>query len=62
MNKRLRLLAIIEATSITGPAKNLIEFASLSGAEGIDTVIATFVRGPGSNVFLGRVCAAGIPF
>ncbi len=61
MNKRLRLLAIIEATSITGPAKNLIEFAEWSGAEGIDTVIATFVRGAGSNVFLDRVCAAGVP-
>lgn len=61
MNKRLRLLAIIEATSITGPAKNLIEFASLAGAEGIDTVIATFVRGSGSNVFLERVRAEGIP-
>ncbi len=61
MNKRLRLLAIIEATSITGPAKNLMEFASLAGAEGIDTVIATFVRGSGSNVFLDRVRAEGIP-
>ncbi|MCC6262690.1 MAG: glycosyltransferase [Bryobacterales bacterium] len=61
MNNRLRLLAIIEATSITGPAKNLIEFASLAGAEGIDTVIATFVRGAGSNVFLDRARTEGIP-
>ena len=61
MKKRLRLLAIIEATSITGPAKNLLEYAGLARTEGIETVIATFVRGPGSNVFLDRVRAAEIP-
>src|SRR5690349_9791458 len=50
--KSLRLLAIIEARSITGPAKNLIEFARLARSSGIETVIATFVRGEESNLFL----------
>jgi glycosyltransferase involved in cell wall biosynthesis len=61
MSKRLRLLAIIEATSITGPAKNLIEFARMASKDGIDTVVATFVRGEDSNLFVDRVRAEGIP-
>ena len=48
----LRLLAIIEARTITGPAKNLLEFARLSSASGIETIIATFVRGEASNLFI----------
>ncbi len=61
MSKRLRLLAIIEATSITGPAKNLIEFARMAKKDGIDTVVATFVRGGSSSVFVDRLRAEGIP-
>ncbi|MCZ2156499.1 MAG: glycosyltransferase [Bryobacterales bacterium] len=60
MTRTLRLLAIIEATTITGPAKNLIEFARLAREEGIDTVIATFVRGEESNLFTERLRAEGI--
>ena len=41
---RLRLLAIIEASSITGPAKNLLEFARLAPASDVETTIATFTR------------------
>ena len=48
----LRLLVIIEARSITGPAKNLLEFARLSRTSGIETAIATFVRAETSNPFL----------
>jgi glycosyltransferase involved in cell wall biosynthesis len=47
----MKLLAIIEAYSITGPAKNLIEFAELAREFDVDTSIATFVRGPESNKF-----------
>lgn len=61
MTNRLRLLAIIEATTVTGPAKNLIEFARLARESDIDTVIATFVRGGGSNAFTERISAEGIP-
>src|SRR5689334_18744019 len=48
----LRLLVIIEARSMTGPAKNLLEFARLSRTSGIETVIATFLRAETSNPFL----------
>jgi glycosyltransferase involved in cell wall biosynthesis len=48
--KPLRLLAVIEAYTITGPAKNLLEFARLAAAEHnagqVDVTIATFTRDP----------------
>lgn len=53
--KTLRLLAIIEATSITGPAKNLLEFARLAAAENVFTTIATFTRGDPDNQFTRAV-------
>ncbi len=57
----LRLLAIIEAHSITGPAKNLLEFAGLAKAQGVETVIATFTRrGTEQNLFLDTVRQRGI--
>ncbi|MCU1337776.1 MAG: glycosyl transferase, group 1 [Bryobacterales bacterium] len=49
---RLRLLAIIEAYSITGPAKNLLEFARLARAADVETTIATFTRGSSKNLFI----------
>ncbi|MDZ7639319.1 MAG: hypothetical protein U5J83_13880 [Bryobacterales bacterium] len=61
MTTSLRLLAVIEATSITGPAKNLLEFARLAGNSEVETVIATFLRGDASNVFVDRVRAEGSP-
>ena len=54
-----RLLAIIEATTITGPARNLLEFARHSEPEGIETVVATFVRGAPDNLFLRTARAQG---
>ena len=51
----IRLLAIVEATSITGPAKNLLEFARQAAAENIATTIATYYRGPSDNVFTRAV-------
>jgi hypothetical protein len=40
----LRLLAIIEAYSITGPARNLLEFARRAAEQNVGTTIATFTR------------------
>jgi glycosyltransferase involved in cell wall biosynthesis len=57
---QMKLLAIIEAYTITGPAKNLIEFAGLARAEGAETTIGTFVRGQGTNLFIETARAAGI--
>jgi glycosyltransferase involved in cell wall biosynthesis len=56
----LRLLAIIEAYSITGPAKNLLEFARLA-RPGVETTIATFTRGPSSNLFIDTAREIGLP-
>lgn len=56
----LRLLAIIEASSITGPAKNLLEFARFARAEEVETVIATFVRGSETNQFIESARNEGI--
>jgi glycosyltransferase involved in cell wall biosynthesis len=55
----IRLLAIIEATTITGPARNLLDFARLSPACGIETVTATFVRGEPDNLFTRTARAQG---
>jgi glycosyltransferase involved in cell wall biosynthesis len=57
----VRLLAIIEAYSITGPAKNLLEFARNAGVEGVETTILTFVRGARDNLFISTVREQGIP-
>ena len=56
----MRLLAIIEASSITGPAKNLLEFARLGRGAGIETIIGTFTREPGENTFIGAARASGL--
>jgi glycosyltransferase involved in cell wall biosynthesis len=51
----LRLLAIIEAYSITGPAKNLLEFARCATELDVSTTIATFTRGELNNQFTEAV-------
>lgn len=56
----MRLLAIVEATSITGPAKNLLEFARLARAEGVETVVATFTRGDADTLFLRSARELGL--
>jgi hypothetical protein len=59
----LRLLAIIEADTITGPAKNLLEFARLAKDAGVDTTIATFSRSAhadGGNLFVQTARKQGI--
>ena len=56
----MRLLAIIEARTITGPAKNLLEFARLAPAQGVEVEIATFVRGEESNLFVESARAQGV--
>jgi glycosyltransferase involved in cell wall biosynthesis len=58
---RLRLLAIIEAYSITGPAKNLLEFARLARQSDVETTIATFTRGASKNLFIDTAREAGFP-
>jgi len=63
----IRVLALMEALSLTGPAKNLIEFAC--GARvpedslpPVEVGVVTYVRGPGArdNSFIRAVRAAGL--
>ena len=54
----LRLFAIIEAGSITGPAKNLLDFACRATTYGVCTTIATFTRGGSDNQFTRAVIEA----
>src|SRR5690242_8430280 len=56
----LRLLAVIEAYSITGPAKNLLEFARLAREAGVETTIATFTRGSSRNLFITTARESGL--
>lgn len=60
----IRLLAIIEAYTVSGPAKNLLEFCRLSRRlfphPPVLITLATFVRGNPENEFLQAVAAAGI--
>lgn len=65
----LRVAAIIEAYSVTGPAKNLIRFARNArqphpSLPPVAMHVITYVRGPGphSNPFLDALNAASIPF
>ncbi len=64
----MRILALVEANSITGPAKNLIEFCvagrSLRAPLGpLDVTLATFRRPgqPATDDFLEALKARGIP-
>src|SRR5687768_6954117 len=71
-NRAVRVLALIEATTVTGPAKNLLEFCrrcrKLGGgpkAGTFELTIVTFHRGAGAhgsaqNAFVTAARAAGI--
>ena len=57
----IKLLAIVEARTITGPARNLIEFVPLARSAGIETVVATFLRKESANFFTERLESLSIP-
>jgi glycosyltransferase involved in cell wall biosynthesis len=57
-------LAIIEAETITGPAKNLLQFAQLgqNGKPSVEVAVATFVSDASRpNLFLDAARRAGVP-
>jgi Glycosyl transferase 4-like domain len=66
-DKTVRVLALMEATSVAGPAKNLIEFARRArqpepGRIRAEISIVTFERGAGRrNAFVQAAQDAGIP-
>ena len=61
----IRILTILEASSVTGPAKAVLEFAREAGRPGvhpkIDLSIATFLRRTQVNSFTETVKAIGLP-
>ena len=57
---RFRLLALIEAYSVTGPAKNLLEFARFGARRGVETIVATYTRGEASNAFIESARTQGL--
>src|SRR5689334_10047284 len=64
----LRVMAVIEAYSVTGPAKNLIEFsrrvsARSEGNAAAEVLLVTFQRGAldPPNAFVAAVREAGLP-
>jgi glycosyltransferase involved in cell wall biosynthesis len=61
----IRLLAIIEASTITGPAKNLLQFAQLARGDGmtppVEVSIAVFQREGQPQLFLDTARKASIP-
>src|SRR5712671_7444922 len=73
MNQRgpIRMVAVMEATTVTGPAKNLIEFCRRAccpdrekpDAPLVEPTVLTFVRGsPGApSQFLSALAKAGVP-
>src|SRR5438046_2403410 len=61
----IRVVAFIEASTVTGPAKNLLRFATsarepLSGLPRVAMSIATFCRGRATNSFIEAARAADI--
>src|SRR5579875_2801304 len=68
----LRVVAVMEASTVTGPAKNLIEFFKTASRPGepdlpaLDPLVVTFVRDAGSasnglrNAFLRALDEAGL--
>jgi glycosyltransferase involved in cell wall biosynthesis len=61
----IRLLAVIEASTITGPAKNLLEFAALARSgrfvPAVEVSIATFHRQGALELFANSVRSGGLP-
>ncbi len=60
----LRVLAVMEGLSVTGPAKNLFAFAQQVRSHRtrpVDLSLVTYQRGPDSNAFIEGARNAGIP-
>jgi len=73
MTRTIKLLSVMEATTVTGPAKNLLGFAGRArsrefteplGLPRVETTVVTFVRGAGAsgapNAFVSAARAAGV--
>jgi len=56
----LRLLAIIEASTVTGPAKNLLQFAQMARVMDVDVTVATFHRPGDPEIFMEAATRANV--
>lgn len=56
----MKLLAIIEARTVTGPAKNLLQFAQQARTMNVDVTIATFHRAGDPEIFMQAAARAGV--
>jgi glycosyltransferase involved in cell wall biosynthesis len=58
----LRVLALLETTTVSGPAKNLLQFAQLArhGPMRVDLQLAVFSRPHDSSTFLDAAAGAGV--
>jgi hypothetical protein len=54
-------MPLMKATSVTGPAKNLIEFARRATCHGAEITVVTFERAGVGSAFAGAVQLAGTP-
>jgi glycosyltransferase involved in cell wall biosynthesis len=59
MGAPIRVVSVMEAASVTGPAKNLLEFARAARPE-VELSVITYVRWPRENAFLAACRGAGI--
>ena len=59
---QIRVIAVIEAHTVTGPAKNLIRFCRMAAERNCDISLLSFVRPgpPGPNQFIDAVRDAGL--
>jgi hypothetical protein len=58
----IRVLAFVEATTVTGPVKNLLEFVSTCPQGALEMSFATFLRGGAtrSNPFIDSALGMGV--
>ena len=64
--RALRIVALMESAWVTGPAKNLIEFARRTATPGedatrVELTLVTYGRGSGESTFVAAARSAGIP-
>jgi len=65
MTESIRVLALVETTKVSGPAKNLLQFAQLArlgveDAPRVDMEVAVFWRPRDSSEFVDAAAAAGV--
>ncbi len=63
--QRIRVLTLIESSTVTGPSRNLIEFGKLAGIPepafpSVEVIVATYQRGSGESPLAAAAKSAGL--